>query len=220
MRLNKIESAIARRSGSLNQIADEVSRRPALLPVVFEGLSADTARVKYGCLKVLRLLSEQNPALLYPEIERFFLLLDSDTTILKWGAILIIGNLAAVDSEGRIDRILTRYTRPISGPVMITAANTIGGLAKIAVAKPHFADRIARAILRVEAANYQTRECRNVAIGHAVSALDQFYDALKKPEPVAAFVMRQLENSRNAVRAKVIRFLRRHPHKRIQPQRT
>jgi len=185
-------------------------RNPQLLPEVFDGFSAESARVKYGSLKVLRIISEKKPEVVYPEIHRFFQLLDSENTLLKWGAIIIIGNLAAVDSEGRIDHILPRYLEPISGSVMITANNVIGGAGKIALAKPRLADRIARALLPVETAHYQTAECRNVSLGCAIDALDGAFENLREPQPVIEFVKRQLRNSRNAVRKKAARFLERH----------
>jgi hypothetical protein len=209
---------IARSSVDVESIADRVSNQPALLTEVFAGLNAATAKIRYGCLKVLRLISENNPAVLYPEFDRFVELLDSSNNIFKWGAIIILGNLAAVDAGKKIDRILDRYLEPISGPVMITAANTIGGAAKIALAKPRLADQIVRALLQVEAAYYQTPECRNVALGHAVKALDLIFEQIRDPQPVFAFVERQLRNRRNAVQRKAAAFLKRHKPG-VQPSR-
>ena len=122
-----LHEELKRRTARPDALAAQVIKQPALLQAVFEGLEAEAARVRYGCLKVLRLVSETDPSVLYPETHRFIRLLDSDNNILKWGAILIIGNLAAVDSKGRIDCILNRYLRPINGPVLITAANVIAG---------------------------------------------------------------------------------------------
>ena len=93
---------------------------------------------------------------------------------------------------------------------MITAANVIGSAAKIALAKPELVDKIARQILKVEKAEYQTAECRNVAIGHAIKSLDQFFDHVSQQQAVVKFVRRQLTNRRNAVRKKAAEFLKRH----------
>ena len=200
----------ASKSVSPEAIVRKVIRQPGLLPEVFAGLGAETARVKYGCLKLLRSLSEKRPAILYPEIGRLFQLLDSENNILKWGAIIMIGNLAGMDSEGKIEGILEDYLQPISGHVMITAANVIRGAGKIAQTKPRLADQIARAVLRVETANYQTPECRNVAMGHAIESLAVFFAQLQQPQPVVDFVRRQLDNPRNAVRKKAAKFLKRY----------
>jgi len=210
MKTNAITTEIIKKGADIRKLAEQVASHPKLLSEAFDGLGADKARIKYGCLKLLRILSERKPGILYPEIDRFFRLLDSENNVFKWGAIIIVGNLAAVDSGGKIDDILDRYLQPISGHVMITAANVVGAAGKIALAKPHLADQIARALLQVEAATYQTKECRNVVTGHAIESFDLFFVHLKKPQPVVEFVKRQLNNRRDAVKKKAARFLKRY----------
>ena len=210
MPTNPLSAEIGGLSVNVEAIADRVARQTDSLPLVFAGLRSDKAKIKFGCLKVLRIISEKRPALLCPAFDQLVDLLDSENKILKWGAIIILGNLAAVDSENKIDGILDRYLEPISGPVLITAANSIRGAGKIARAKPHLADKIVRALLRVEAASYQTPECRNVALGHAVESYDLFVENIRKPQPVVAFVVRQLRNRRNAVKQKAAAFLKKH----------
>ncbi|MEK7674563.1 MAG: hypothetical protein AAB676_01845 [Verrucomicrobiota bacterium] len=106
------------------------------------GLQADTARVKYGCAKVLRLVSERRPELLYPHFDFFVRLLDHGNKILQWEAVFVLSHLARVDAKDKFDAIFAQYFRPLAGPVMITAANVIRGAARIAPAKPRRADRI------------------------------------------------------------------------------
>jgi hypothetical protein len=191
-------------------LADQILQQPDLAAQALKALSAEDPRVKYGTAKALRLVSEKAPEALYPQMDFFTGLLDCENTILQWNAILILGNLAQADRKKKLDAILSQYLRPIRGPVMITAANTIRGAARIAAAKPALADRIVRDILRVEKANYQTAECRNVACGHAILALEDCYNQVVQKGPVIDFVKRQLENPRNATRKKAAAFLKRH----------
>jgi len=204
--------AIARKGANHGRLADRVVGQPRLLPEVLEGLGADEPRIKYGCSKVLRLVSQKRPAILYPHFVFFAGQLDADNNFLKWDAARIIANLAAVDSKEKLKPILNRYLRPIGGPVMITAATVIAGAATIALARPELTDSITRAILKVERAEYQTAECRNVAIGHAIESLNRFYGLLGAKEKAAAvgFVRRQVTNRRNAVRKKAAAFLKLH----------
>ncbi len=58
-------------------------------------------------------------------------------------------------------------------------------------------------------ARYRTPECRNVAIGHAILALGDFFDLLDNPRPVLRFVRNQIQNSRRATRNKAEQFLKR-----------
>jgi len=197
---------IGQRDVDKEHIVDSVAQTPELIPIVIEGLDAKQASVKYGCAKVLRILSEKYPELLYPRIDFFVSLLDNNANVLKWEGIHVIGNLATVDSENKIDKIIDKYLEPIPGPVLVTAANIIGGAAKIASAKPYLADRISIAILQVENAKYQTTECRNVALGHAIKSFNQFFDHIENKTPVIELVTRQLENPRNGTRKTAAQF--------------
>jgi hypothetical protein len=82
------------------------------------------------------------------------------------------------------------------------------------VAKPSLADKITRAMFRVEAANYQTKECRNVALGHTIQAFNAMFGHIREKSAVVEFVQRQTGNSRNATRKKAASFLKRHGEKR------
>ena len=190
------------------EIADSIADDPERIEEVLGGLSSKKAPVKFGCAKVLRIISEVHPEALYPYIDSFIKLLDSENNIMKWEGIYVIGNLACVDKAKRIDTILTRYLKPIKGPVMITAANVIGSAAKIAAAKPYLAERIAKAMLNVQHAEYATAECRNVALGHALDAFEIFFDNIKNKQPVIDLVTKQMDNTRNSTRKRAEKLLK------------
>ena len=106
-------------------------------------------------------------------------------------------------------------TAGFSVPCSITTEKGIGStrMAKksrsmipIALAKPYLADRIARAIRTVERAEYQKPECRNVALGHAILALQKIFALLHDQHAAELFVRRQQRNPRNATRAKARQF--------------
>ena len=179
------------------------------LQELLDGLNAPDALTKYGCAKVLRNLAAEQPKLLYPHFDYFHRLLRHPNKIFQWQGSFVLSHLARVDTERKFDEIFEEYFRPVRGPVMITAANVIGGAARIALARPDLADRIALEILKVSRARYQTTECRNVAIAHAVRAFDGILELLRNPEPVFRFVRRQLRNPRPAARKAAEHFLQR-----------
>ena len=200
---------VGKAASNPQQLASKAARQPQLLEEVIEGLNADTARIRFGCAKVLRIVSEQRPDLLYPRFEFFASLLESDNKIFQWEAAFVLSHLARVDAEDRFAGLFKKYFSPVAGPAMITAANVIQGGARIARAKPQLADRIATEVLKVSRGRYQTAECRNIAIGHAILALGEFFDLIRNPPPVLRFVRRQLSNSRPATRKKAEQFLKR-----------
>ncbi|UCF98534.1 MAG: hypothetical protein JSV89_03125 [Spirochaetaceae bacterium] len=210
-----IIDTLGRKAADHEAIAAEVLQNPGAITVLLGGLSAKKANIKYGSEKVLRLVSERQPELLYPHFDRFVELMDGENKFLKWGGIMILSNLAAVDTDRRIEQIFERYFTAITGPVMVTAANIVGGAVKIARANPDLTDKIVAEILKVEKARYlmhgePSPECNNVVCGQAVGALAEIYDQVSDRKEVREFIDRQLHSSRPAVRKKAKQFFATH----------
>ena len=206
----KIISEISEKGADLDAIAEKIMKRQALLKPIFDGTQAQPARIKYPCCKILRKISEKNPQILYPKIDFFIELLDHENKIMQWEGIYVIGNLASVDTDNKIEKIFDKFFAPITGSVMITAANVVGAAAKIARAQPKLQDKITKELLKVEKAKYQTAECRNVVLGQAVDTFNQFFEQIKDPKPVIKLIKKQLKNTRNSTKVKAEKFLKKH----------
>ncbi|MGA2273081.1 MAG: hypothetical protein ABSH00_05970 [Bryobacteraceae bacterium] len=178
------------------------------LAAAWAGLEAPAARVRFGCLNDLRRLSEESPQLLYPDFDKFVRLLDHPNSIFRWNAARILANLARVDRSRKLAPLLGRFLKPVRGPQMIGAGTVIQAAAMIAQAQPRLADKLAAGILTVGRAKYETEECRNVAIGHAIQSLDRFFECIPRKRVVVGFVRRQLDNPRPATRRKAGKFLK------------
>ncbi len=191
-------------------VAKNVIKDPSLLPEIFNGVSSANALIRYGCAKILRIVSEENPEKLYPRMDLFIEQLNSDKRILKWNALYIIANLARVDVEDKFDDIFDKYYGLLDAEYMITVANVVGNSGKIAKAKPHLTKKITRELLKTEnltIKSHLTQECKNIIIGHAISALDMYFDQIENKNEVISFVKRQLNNTRNATKIKAEKFL-------------
>jgi hypothetical protein len=201
---------IARKSSSNAGIADEILSNPDKIPTILEGLTSSNPRIKFGCSKVLRLASEKQPEALYPQMDYFVVLLDNENTFLRLDAARVLANLARVDTQGKFEGIFGKYFSPIAGPTMIPAANVIGMAPTIVRAKPGLTGRVVAEILRVQNAKYATRECRNIALGHAIKSFDAIFERIEDKAPVVDLVKKQLRNTRPATRKKAELFLRKY----------
>ena len=203
------------KGADIDSIADQLVKNSRQIAALVEALQVEESPKKYAYEKALRRVSEIRPERLYSHFDVFTRMLDNENSFLKWGAIMTVSNLAGVDTKKRFEDIFRKYYAPVGGPVMVTAANVISNSGKIARAKPALAVPVTKEILKVEKANYLNKgepspECRNVAIGHAIDALDQFYDRIGTKTKVLNFVKRQLKNSRKQVVKKAERFMRNH----------
>ena len=210
-----ILEALAMKGADIGALADRLISDSQQIPELIHALQTEKSAKKYAYEKILRIVSERRPDLIYPHFEAFASLLDSENNFLKWGAIMTVANLTAADKQKKFESIFRKYFDPISGPTMITAANIIGGSTIITRAKPALADAIAKEILRVEKAKYMLKgnlspECRNVAIGHAIDSFEKLYGLIEHKIDVTAFVKRQLKNPRKPVAKRAEQFLRKY----------
>ncbi|MBA7645816.1 hypothetical protein ES703_53575 [subsurface metagenome] len=128
---------------------------------------------------------------------------------------MTIANLVEVDSENRFEALFDRYYEPITGTVMVTAANIVGSSAKITVAKPALKERIVQEILKVENTKYKMHgelslEGTCVACGQALSTLGEIVNRGYNKQPVVEFIKRQCDSPRPAVRKKAEQLLKTH----------
>jgi hypothetical protein len=162
-------------------------------------MGAASGTDRYAAGKELIATAEKYPERVYPHFAAVARLLGSDAKIVRWEAQRILALLAGVDAENRMEPLLDAYLAYIRGSNMISASNAIKGAGEIARARPELRDRIVAAILQVEQAAYETPECRNVAIGHALEALKGMWTEVGRDEAVRGFVDRQVGNTRAAV---------------------
>ncbi|MEJ2109967.1 MAG: hypothetical protein P8Z37_08645 [Acidobacteriota bacterium] len=201
------------KGADIEGIAGKRIRTSEQVEGLVEALEKEKSSKKYAFEKALRIVSEKKPKLVYPYFDFFVSMLDCDNSFLKWGAIITVANMTAVDRDGKFERIFKKYYKPIGGPALIPAANIIGSSARIARFKPELAEKITKEILKVEKAQFFSKgapspECRNVAIGQAIDAFNQMYEHLTRKAGVTNFVKRQLTNTRKQVVKKAERFLR------------
>lgn len=190
-----------------DDLAEVVKKNLNLLPQIFKGVSSENKRIKNGTAKILRTVSEEYPEKLYPKFDFFVEHMNGDDTILKWLAMDTIANLAPVDRENRIDKMLKKYYALLSDETMITAAHAVESLGKIAKAKPKYQDEITRQLFRVKTIE-RGPECRNILLGKVILAFDGYIDQIQDRDEIISFVKKELNNSRNATKSKAEKFLK------------
>jgi hypothetical protein len=202
-----LESSLQKKNANVESIAEKAMSDEKLLSEVLEGVSSDKARVKYGSAKVLRIIGERNPQVLYSKWDFFANMLNSTNTFLKSDGVFILGHLARVDSENKIQHIFDKLYSLIDDESMITAANLIGVSAIIAKAKPELQSVITSKLLNIDRTHHSS-ECKNVLKGHAIVALDEYYQDSKDDKRILTFMKAESKNTRPSTRAKAEKFLK------------
>lgn len=211
MKKSDVYDKLARRQMTADEMGEAVLSDLRLLPAVIDGVASDNKRVKNACGKILRTVSEVHPDKLYGHFPMFVEHMDGDDTILKWLAMDVIGNFAAVDTKDQVDKLLKKYYTLLSDDKMVTAAHAIESLGKIACAKPMVRNEITTRLIGVEKIQ-RNPECRNIHLGQVLLAFDTYYDEADKKDQkkMIELAKRQLKNSRPATGKKAEKFLKKH----------
>jgi len=175
-----------------------------------DDLSSPDPKVKYACCKSVLTVAAARPAELYPHLDSFIGMLESANRIVRWTAIDVVGAMGRVEQVKTVDGLIDRLVPMLDTGNMITANHAIAALADIARARPEHRQRITDETLNVEGYSYDTDECRNIAIGKAIVAIDSYFAGLADRQPALEFVRRQLANPRAATAGKAARFLCKH----------
>jgi len=201
---------LADKSITKEQLFKKVIQNDELIPELLKGVSSPKPAIRYGCAKILMDLSEEKPEQLYPYMDFFITLLDSNYRILTWNAIIIIANLTKVDSENKFDDIFEKYYSLLDNEYMVTVANVVGSSGKIALAKPHLTNQIVEKLLMVEKISttpHLSSECKRVIAEHTIKTFDLFFPQIEQKEKVFSFVKKHLKSSRKTLRMESENFL-------------
>lgn len=200
---------------NLDWLFAEARNNLQFLNTLFEIVRSERSSIRYCCTKALRILSEQQPDKIYPHFGDVANWLQDSNSFVKWDGILILANLAAVDTEHRFASIYEEYFGLIRDSKMVTAANVAGNAWKIAQAVPAWEPDITQRLLEVPQIVYlhhgePSPECNKIMCGHVLDCFDRYFDLSSNQKAMLCFAHTQLNSSRKSVAQKAARFLKRH----------
>ena len=202
-------------TSNLDWLLAEAENNPQLLNTLVEIVRSERSSVRYCCTKTLRILSEQQPDKIYPYFGDVAAWLQDSNSFVKWDGILILANLAAVDTKHCFDSIYEEYFGLIRDSKMVTAANVAGNAWKTVQAVPEWENDITQRLLEVPQIIYlhhgePSPECNNVMCGHVLDCFDRYFDLSNNQKLMLCFAHTQLNSSRKSVAKKAAHFLKRH----------
>ena len=179
-----------------------------VLSELVRGLSDKQERVGYNCLRILLLVAEERPELLYPHWDLFVELLRSDNTYFQLRGANLIAAIADADTENRFELIFDEYYGLLDGRSVIAAAYIARNSGKLATANPDLQDRITARLLSIDQTHHPP-ERRDLIKGHAIEALGEYFEESEDKDEILAFVREQLQSKSSRTRRIAKEFLKR-----------
>jgi hypothetical protein len=130
--------------------AEKIIKKPELIHQYLDGLLSKNETYRYNCFKVIYIVSEKNPDILYPYWDFFENHLRSNNNYHKMSAVLIIANLTSVDKEKKFERLFDEFYGYLKSEKTITSIYIVKSSGKIVNFKPHLMEKITKILLNVE----------------------------------------------------------------------
>ena len=199
----------------LEGMVEVLKEEPSRIKELIEKINTDKSSGKFFLEKSIRLLSEREPSLVYPYFSEIVELIQSPNNFIKWGAIITISNLIAVDVEKRFEFIFDEYFSLLSSDSMITAGNVASNAWKFAMQNPKWESKITERLLKVKENTYLYKgepspECKNIMLGHVLGCFDKYYNISILQDKMIAFAQNEVSNPRKSVARKAQDFLKNH----------
>jgi hypothetical protein len=188
-------------------VAESINN-PKILKELVNNLLVKEDTIRYNSHKVLLLVSESNPELLYSDWDFFVDLLKSKNNFQKVIGIQILANLTKSDTKNKFNDIFELYCELIDSKSVMTAAHIALNLGKIAKFKPKFREKLVEVLLNIDKTHHESGR-KDLIKASVIEAFMEFYTEIKQKEKILNFVKDQLNSSSPKTRKLAETFVKR-----------
>ena len=176
---------------NIEAVAKKALKDDKLLAELLDNLWSKNETIRYNSHKVLCLISQEHPRILYPQWDYFTQFLKSDNTYHKLSAIHILANLTKADTKGKFEKMFDRFYGLLDDKSFITAAYLAGASGKIAQAKPKLQAKITNRLLSIDKTHHQ-QERKDLVKASIIEAFEEYFEQTRNKKVILEFVEKQL----------------------------
>ncbi|PPD57257.1 hypothetical protein JP09_010220 [Dehalogenimonas etheniformans] len=198
---------ITRNKNSDQSRLEQADSDPSIIPELISIMNSKGTD-RFRAAKELSLIARDAPELLYPEFNIFADLLDNQSSVLLWNGLRILGYVARVDTQHRLDGVIDKYLSHLWDKKLVTAANVVLGAGQILKYRPELANKILNQILQVDEIPLPTDECHQVIRGHVLSAFIDGFESLGNDARIFEFAQRCSQSGRPSTMKKSEELIR------------
>lgn len=188
----------------IKKVAKKARGDNKYLAELIENLISKNENVRYNSFKVLVLISEYEPKMLYPSWEFLAKLLKSKNTYHRSSSAHHIANLTVADINNKFEKIFDKYYDLLDESVILAAGITANS-GKIAKAKPRLQTKINNRLLDIDKTKQKHKDLIKAG---AIDSFDLYFEESKDKKKIIRFVKDQLNCENPKTRKKAQEFLR------------
>ncbi|MFX1407558.1 MAG: hypothetical protein ACFFBW_11430 [Promethearchaeota archaeon] len=188
-------------------LVNKAIEEPKVLSELVENLVIKDETIRYNSHKVLSIVSEVNPKVLYPKWEFFVDLVKSKNNFHKVIGLQIIANLTKIDIKRKFEDIFDIYCDLLDAKSVMTAAKLAGNLGKIANAKPNLRSKITNKLLEIEKTSHEPGR-KELIKASVIESFREYFEVSDNRDLIINFVKKQLNSSSPKTRNTAEKFLK------------
>ena len=170
-----------------------------------DGLLSKNETYRYNCFKILKIISEKKPDLLYPHWDFFTTHLKSHSNYHKMSAVIIIANLTSVDKENKFRNIFDEFYENLKSKKTIVPIYVVKSSGKIINFKPEFQGKITDLLLNIE--KIHPGKQIELVKSAVIESFSNFYEKTRKKDEILLFVKNQLKSDSPKTRRAAKEFI-------------
>lgn len=195
---------LEKRTPEQEQTAENALKDEKLLSELLENMLSKDRECRYQSFKVVYLISEDHPEVIYPKWNYFKDMLESQNSTFTFQAIHILANLAKVDGENRFEQSFDSFYRFLNGEELIPASHVAIVSRKIVKAKPELADAVTERLLSLDKAAYKHKD---LVQAEALKSISEFFDKVNSKTKVVALA-KELQKGKGRAKKEATEFLK------------
>jgi len=151
-------------------------------------IESDDIRVYYHCFYVVEQASQAEPALFYPYWDDVAALLNHTNSYHRDFALILLANLAAVDSFDRIAQLLPAYLARLNDDKLMTARCCVRNSAKIIRHKPALKEQVLTRLLSLDSPGPFPHKQQELLKADVLAVIAATYPVKPIPDREASFI--------------------------------
>ncbi len=180
---------------------------PKILAELINNLIAKAETIRYNSHKVLLIISQNKPEVLYPHWDFFVDLLKSQNNFHKVIGIQILANLTKIDTKNKFEDIFDIYCNLLDAKSVMTAGHLAANLGTIAKVKPNLRDKLTKVLLSIDETHHEIGR-KDLIKAYIIESFNEFFNEIENKEEVIKFIKAQLQCKSPKTRKSAEKFLK------------
>ncbi len=182
---------------------------PNILAELINNLVAKDETIRYNSHKVLLIISQNKPKVLYPHWDFFSDLLKSQNNFHKVIGIQILANLAKIDTKNKFEDIFDIYCNLLDAKSVMTAGHLAANLGIIAKVKPNLRDKLTNVLLNIDKTHHELGR-KDLIKAYIIESFYEYFNEIEDKGEVIEFVKAQLDSKSPKTRKAAEKFLKKY----------